>query len=58
MKQIDGANVKGYVEQVAMSMVGRRRGRQGMERVLCEAMVPSLTKCLGENHSSTDESPW
>ena len=27
-------------------------------RVLCEAMVPGRTKCLGENHPSTDESLW
>ena len=57
-KRSDGADAKGYVEEVAMSMVGWRRGHQGMERVLCEAMVPGLTKCLGKNHPSTDESLW
>ena len=29
-----------------------------MERVLCEAMVAGLTKCLGQNHPSIDESLW
>ena len=29
-----------------------------MERVLCEAMVLGLTKCLGENHPGTNESLW
>ena len=57
-KQSDGADAKGYVEEVAMSMVGWRRRRQGMERVLCVAMVPGLTKCLGENRPSTDKSLW
>ena len=29
-----------------------------MQRVWCEAMVPGLTKCLGEDHPSIDESLW
>ena len=29
-----------------------------MDRVLHEAMVPGLTKCLSENHPSTDETLW
>ena len=50
----------GVTEQMRkdLSMVRWRKGLQGMERVLCEAMVPGLTKCLGENHPSTDESLW
>ena len=56
---VTGADTKGYVEEVAMSLIECRRGRQAMERASCEDHGPCshrTHRC--QNQASTDESLW